>query len=178
MSYSSLFGYLTGEIVLTITAFVILIADALRHAKEDVATRNQRMAVWTLVGLGVTAIVYAIQFSSGNANFAEGMLVINPLNLFFKEVVLLITAITVFFSMEESISEYVGEYYAMILFGTLGMVFLVTSENLLMIFVSLELLSLCLYALVGFQKRILRSAEGALKYFVFGRSPRASCSLA
>ena len=168
MNYTSLFGYLFGEVVLTAAAFVILISDVMVHRKDDVGARNLRMARWTLAGLALAAVVYAIQFSNGNANFADGMLVINPLNLFFKQVVLAIAAITVCFSMEEPVSKHVGEYYAMILFGTIGMAFLVTSENLLMIFVSLELLSLCLYALVGFQKQILRSAEGAMKYFVFG----------
>jgi len=168
MNYLSLLAYLSGEVVLTVAAFVILIADVTFYRNQDAGTRNRRMALWTLVGLAATAAVYAIQFSSPNANFGDGTLVVNPLNLFFKEAILVITGITVFFSMEEPVSEHVGEYYAMILFGTIGMAFLVTSENLLMIFVSLELLSLCLYALVGFQKRILRSAEGAMKYFVFG----------
>jgi NADH-quinone oxidoreductase subunit N len=168
MNYASLFMNLFGEIVLTAAAFLVLVADVMLYRKQKPAERNHRLARWTLAGLGTAAVVYFIQLGSAPVNFADGMLVINPLNLFFKEVVLVITAITVFFSMEEPISEHVGEYYAMVLFGAIGMVFLVTSENLLMIFVSLELLSLCLYALVGFQKRILRSAEGAMKYFVFG----------
>ena len=168
MNYTSLFGYLLGEVVLTAAAFIVLIADVMCHRKDDVGARNQRMAWWTLTGLFLAAVVYAIQFAQGNANFADGTLVINPLNLFFKEVILVITAITVFFSMEEPVSKHVGEYYAMILFAAIGMAFLVTSENLLMIFVSIELLSLSLYALVGFQKQILRSAEGAMKYFAFG----------
>lgn len=168
MSYTALFASLFGEVVLTATAFAVLLGDVMCFRKAGQSERNQRMARWTLTGLAITAVVYWVQFSSAPANFGEGMLVINPLNLFFKEVMLAITAVTVFFSMEESVSEHVGEYYAMILFGTIGMAFLVTSENLLMIFVSLELLSLCLYALVGFQKKILRSAEGAMKYFVFG----------
>jgi NADH-quinone oxidoreductase subunit N len=168
MNYTALFGHLFGEILLTLTAFAVLIADVAFFRKDDLGARNRRMARWTLVGLVAAAVTYWVQGSFGNANFGDGALVINPLNLFFRQIILVITAVTVFFSMEEPVSENIGEYYAMILFGTLGMVFLVTSENLLMIFVSLELLSLCLYALVGFQKRVLRSAEGAMKYFVFG----------
>src|SRR5438876_8438115 len=56
----------------------------------------------------------------------------------------------------------------MLLLATVGMMFLVSSENILMIFVSLELLSLSLYIMTAFNKRNLKSAEAALKYFLFG----------
>ena len=61
-----------------------------------------------------------------------------------------------------------GEYLALILLATVGMMFLVSSEEMLMIFVSLELTSLSLYILTAFNKQNLKSAEAALKYFLFG----------
>ena len=61
-----------------------------------------------------------------------------------------------------------GEYFLLLLLATLGMMFLVSSENLLMLFVSLELLSLSLYIMTAFNKRHRPSAESALKYFLFG----------
>ena len=63
---------------------------------------------------------------------------------------------------------HVGEYLALILFATVGMMFLVSSQNILVIFISLELLSLSLYILTAFKKRSTQSAEAALKYFLFG----------
>ena len=61
-----------------------------------------------------------------------------------------------------------GEYLALILLATVGMMFLVSSEDILMIFISLELTSLSLYILTAFNKRNRKSAEAALKYFLFG----------
>src|SRR6185503_7359287 len=65
-------------------------------------------------------------------------------------------------------TDHVGEFFALLLLATVGMMFLVSSEELLMIFVSLELTSLSLYILTAFNKRIPTSAEAALKYFLFG----------
>jgi NADH-quinone oxidoreductase subunit N len=68
---------------------------------------------------------------------------------------------------------HVSEYLALILFATTGMMFLVSSQNILLIFISLELLSLSLYILAAFNKRSAQSAEAALKYFLFGGASAA-----
>ncbi|SDK16909.1 NADH dehydrogenase subunit N [Methylophilus rhizosphaerae] len=61
-----------------------------------------------------------------------------------------------------------GEFYAMVLFGLLGMMIMVSGHNLLLIYIGLELLSLCLYALVAFDRENPRASEAAMKYFVLG----------
>jgi NADH-quinone oxidoreductase subunit N len=61
----------------------------------------------------------------------------------------------------------------MLLLGATGMLLMVSTENLLMIFVSLELTSLSLYVMTAFDKRNPRSAEAALKYFLFGSAAAA-----
>ena len=71
-------------------------------------------------------------------------------------------------SMESKFTEHVGEYLSLILLATVGMMLLVSSVDLLMIFISLELTSLSLYILTAFNKRNIKSAEAALKYFLFG----------
>jgi NADH-quinone oxidoreductase subunit N len=69
---------------------------------------------------------------------------------------------------DSNFTDHVGEYFALLLLATAGMMFLVSTENLLLIFVSLELLSLCLYIMTAFNKQNVQSAEAALKYFLFG----------
>src|SRR5205807_400734 len=66
-----------------------------------------------------------------------------------------------------------GEYLGMILLGTSGLMFLVGSEELLMIFIGLELTSLSLYVLTAFDKSDIHSAEAGLKYFLFGSTASA-----
>ncbi len=65
-------------------------------------------------------------------------------------------------------TAHAGEYVAMLLFAVLGMLLLVSAENLLMVFLALEMTSLSLYILAAFDKRQVKSAEAALKYFLFG----------
>lgn len=63
---------------------------------------------------------------------------------------------------------YRGEFYAMVLFCLLGMMIMVSGHNLLTIYIGLELLSLCLYSLVAFDRDNPRASEAAMKYFVLG----------
>ncbi|EEF22756.1 NADH dehydrogenase, putative, partial [Ricinus communis] len=63
---------------------------------------------------------------------------------------------------------YRGEFYAMVLFGLLGMMIMVSGHNMLTIYIGLELLSLCLYSLVAFDRDNPRASESAMKYFVLG----------
>jgi NADH-quinone oxidoreductase subunit N len=61
-----------------------------------------------------------------------------------------------------------GEYYALILFAILGMMIMISGHSMLTIYMGLELLSLCLYALVAFDRDNARATEAAMKYFVLG----------
>ena len=81
---------------------------------------------------------------------------------------LALTVFTVLISIESNFTTHVGEYLALILLATVGMMFMVSAEDILMIFVSLEMTSLSLYILTAFNKRNIKSAEAALKYFLFG----------
>jgi NADH-quinone oxidoreductase subunit N len=83
-------------------------------------------------------------------------------------VLLVLTALTALVSISGTFTEHVGEYFALVLFATVGMLLLVSADNLLMLFLALELTSLSLYVLVAFNKRSIQSAEAALKYFLFG----------
>jgi NADH-quinone oxidoreductase subunit N len=101
-------------------------------------------------------------------NLFNGMFVVDSLTNVVKAAILGLTIFTVVLSTSGKFTEHVGEYLALILLATVGMMFLVSAEDLLMIFIALELLSLSLYVLTAFNKRNIKSAEAALKYFLFG----------
>jgi NADH-quinone oxidoreductase subunit N len=101
-------------------------------------------------------------------NLADGMLVVDPLTQLVKVILLSLTICTLLLTVNTDFTNHTGEFFALILLATLGMMFLVSSEDILMIFVSLELTSLSLYILTAFDKRNVKSAEAALKYFLFG----------
>ena len=64
--------------------------------------------------------------------------------------------------------KYTGEYYSLLIFSLIGMGIMISSPDLLVIFLGLEILSLCLYVLTGFMKIVPTGIEGAVKYFLLG----------
>jgi NADH-quinone oxidoreductase subunit N len=101
------------------------------------------------------------------------MLVISAQTQLVQIALLILTIFVILLSIESTFTAHVGEYLALILIATTGMMFLVASQNILLIFISLELLSLTLYILAAFNKRSAQSAEAALKYFLFGGASAA-----
>jgi len=105
--------------------------------------------------------------------YFEGMFVVDPLTVVVKPLLLAMTIFTAIIAIPGEFTEHVGEFFALVLLATLGMLLLVSTENLLLVFISLELLSLSLYILTAFNKRNFRSAEAALKYFLVGSASAA-----
>jgi len=164
--YVDLFTLTAPEILVVVTAFVVLLVDLMEMRKKPIRARMLTAAVISSVGCVVSFFWLSQMVASGKSY--EGMLVIDPLTQLIKQIVLVMTIFTALISIESNFTDHVGEYFFLILLATVGMMFLVSSENLLMIFVSLELLSLSLYVLTAFNKQNIRSAEAALKYFLFG----------
>ena len=166
MNYSDLFVLVVPETLVVITAFVVLLVDLAEMRQRPVRIRMLTGAVIAVVGCLVS--FYWLSQTGEPSKYFDGMLVIDPLTQLLKQIVLVMTVFTALMSIESSFTEHVGEYFFLILLATVGMMFLVSSENLLMIFVALELLSLSLYVLTAFNKQNVNSAEAALKYFLFG----------
>jgi NADH-quinone oxidoreductase subunit N len=103
-----------------------------------------------------------------DANFGDGMLVLNLLTRVVKVALLATTCVALLLTVETQVTSHVGEYFAVILSGLAGMMFLVSTEDILMLFIALELSSLSLYILTAFDTTDRLSTEAALKYFLFG----------
>ena len=161
--------YFSPEILLVIFAVAVVLLDLVVKDRESIA-----VAYLSLVGLGcVFAAVLITHFSFGNADPVSlflGMVRLDVFSTFFKILLLLATAATVLFSLrsEELDARLKGEYYALLLAITLGMFLMASSTNLLMIFISLETVSLTSYILAGFLTHNPRSSEAAFKYITYG----------
>src|SRR6266850_6055223 len=165
MSYLELLKLAAPEAIVVLTALAVL-TIGLTTARAQVL--GPIVAV-----LGVALAIGAVLMLPSHANLFGGMLVISPLNSLFKIVCLALTIATVpLISSEKSLPN-PGEYIAMLLLGSVGLMLLVGSEELLMIFIGLELLGLSLYVLAAFDKTDMRSAEAGLKYFLFGSTSSA-----
>ena len=113
------------------------------------------------------ALVVLEKFPAQGA-LPAGMLVVNPLTQLVQIALLALAILVLLLADSARFTTHVGEYCALILFATTAMMLLVSTQNLLVIFITIEFLSLSLYILTGFDKQSPHSAEAALKYFLFG----------
>jgi len=166
VDYFQILRLAAPETVVVITALVVLAVDLLVLRHESLPLR---FGVGALVGgLGCVAAIFFAVGRHDVANLFDGMFMVDPVSNVVKGAMLVLTIFTMAVSTLGKFTEHVGEYLALILLATVGMMFLVSTEDLLMIFIALELLSLSLYVLTAFNKRNIKSAEAALKYFLFG----------
>jgi len=166
MSYTSLLVLLLPEVMVTAGALVVLAMDLGSLRREANATRHVTLA-WVSTAFCLAAVFCLIAFGRP-VRMDSSMLVLDRLSLLMKLAMLALTVMTVWMTSGTHFTRHVGEYYAILLLATVGMMFLVSTEHLLMIFVALELLSLSLYILTAFDKSDVRAAEAGLKYFLFG----------
>jgi NADH-quinone oxidoreductase subunit N len=166
VSYLELLRLAAPEAVMVLTVLVVLAADL--FALGGLELRFRLLIGGMISCVGCAAAIACMLALPQNATFLEGMLVVTPLTQFIKIALLVLTILTIGISVDTDFTTHVGEYFALILLAAVGMMFLVSSEDILMIFISLELTSLSLYILTAFNKRNPKSAEAALKYFLVG----------
>jgi len=166
VSYLDLLKLAAPETVVVITAFAVLAADL--TTMRDLETRFRFIIGGMIACVGCAAAIAWMCAIQPHGNAAGGMFVTDPLTAFAKVAILVLTVLTVLLSFDSQFTTHVGEYLALVLLAAVGMMFLVSAEDILMIFVSLEMTSLSLYILTAFNKRNAKSAEAALKYFLLG----------
>ncbi len=172
--------YFYPEIILSGTVLLLVILDLVIQNKRVL---GPFAALGCLLSIGAAFQLYGgfvpflrqlLTFSS-LALIDEGwlfhrMIVLDNFSLFFKVVSLLAALLVVWMSVDchEVRQIYQGEYYTVLLASTLGMFFMASSTNLLMAYLSLELVSLTSYILTGSLHHNRRSSEAALKYLIYG----------
>ncbi|MHB1307183.1 MAG: NADH-quinone oxidoreductase subunit N [Limisphaerales bacterium] len=164
--YLALLPLVAPEIALVLTGLAVLLVDLSIMRGEPVPQRNLMAAAITALG-GILALLWLFNVP-GQASVAHGIFVVDALTQWVKMAVLIMTLFTAGLSTGQRFTEHVGEYFSLLLMATVGMMFLVSTEDLLMLFVALELTSLSLYILTAFNHREAKSAEAGLKYFLFG----------
>jgi NADH-quinone oxidoreductase subunit N len=165
VSYLELLRLVSPEAVVVVTALVVL-SIGLTSSRAGTICSG-------IAALGLAVAIAAVPMSPRNASLFGGMLVITPLASLFKVICLGLAFFTVCLVRSEKSLRNPGEYLAIILLATVGLMLLVGSEELLMIFIGLELLGLSLYVLAAFDRTDVRSAEAGLKYFLFGSTSSA-----
>jgi NADH-quinone oxidoreductase subunit N len=166
------------EIILTVTACLALVIEVILP---------YRLSKWTahfsLAGIALALISLGAQFVSIGGTFRLdalqnltavggflGMIRVDGFALVFKAIFLIAAALAILIAMRylDIEREQHGEYYALVLFATVGMMFLGSGYDLISLYISLELMAVTFYVLVAFTKRERRSNEAGMKYFLLG----------
>jgi NADH-quinone oxidoreductase subunit N len=151
------------ELILSGTILSLIVLDLLAHNKRS-------LAMIALLGSAAALIATFDLYGAQPGWLFHRMMILDNFSLFFKVVALAATILCIWMSLgsNEIKQVYQGEYYTLLLTCTLGMLFMASSSNLLMAYLSLELVSLTSYVLTGFLPHNRRSSEAALKYLIYG----------
>lgn len=153
------------ELIVAAAGVLVMIYDSFVPRQRSVT------GMISLAGLAAAAIALGMMWSgSGAATAWNGMVVTDSLRLSFSFVFLLVTAMTILISTVWTDRENVpvGEYHALLMFATFGMMLMAAGNDLVVLFLGLETLSISTYVMAGLRKGDLKSNESAMKYFILG----------
>ncbi len=155
-------GAIAPELALAAFGLVLLVADLIVSDKRKLAH----------LSLGILAISAFLLFRLGDLSTSAygGQVSIDPFASYFKFIFLIAAALTIGISTRylDIEREHHGEYYALILFATMGMMFMASGTDLVTLYIGLETMAIATYVLVGFLRGNQRSNEASLKYFLLG----------
>lgn len=152
------------ELILICTALILLLLDLMVKRKETVAFVG---VLGTLLSAYVSFKLYALGWSD---SVLLGMFAFDGYANFFKLIFYVNLILTIFISLKYMVIEKAsfGEYYALLLLATSGMMIMAGATDLIILYLGLELMALSTYILAGLIRGQLRSSEAALKYFFLG----------
>ena len=158
------------EIAVSITLVLLVLVDLI------MGNNKKYLPYVAILGLAAAGYFIIEQFGMNSLAFvskgSRGMVVADPFGAFFKGIVVFASLFVVYFSTAsdeiKSSFERHGEYYTLIFGMILGMFFMIAASDLIVIYLSLELVSLSSYVLAGFTKTSLRNSEASLKYVIYG----------
>jgi len=160
------------ELVLGVFGIIVMMADAVLKPGQS----RKSLGLISLVGAcaSIAATFCQIAWMHRDPSFTNpgwfGMVRVDNFAIFFHLLIPAIAAICILASLEYLDAQNIrsGEYYALILFGTVGMVLMSSAIELVLIFIALEISSISTYVLAGYRRRNASSAESSIKYFLLG----------
>jgi NADH-quinone oxidoreductase subunit N len=153
------------EIVLSIFGMIVMVLEPLLDEEKGQKLLGLIALVGALAGIGAT---WFMAQAPGLAFW--NMVKVDQFSVFFHVLVIAIAAVVILSSYEYMAVQRIraGEYYALILFGVVGMTLMSSAIELVLIFIALEISSISSYVLAGFRRHEASSAESSLKYFLLG----------
>ena len=170
MNYADLFRVTLPETALEVATLLVLVVDLGFLRKAALETREAVATILGVIGCAAALVLLPFQANGGLTypDSANVMLATGGYTAIAQAGILTLTVLTLFLLVGSDFTKHVGEYVAVVLMAATGGLLIAGAQDLLVIFVGLELLSLGLYILTAFAKRSEKSAEGAMKYYLFG----------
>lgn len=155
------------ETIIAVTGIVVMLYDCFFPKQRSITSGL------ALIGITGSAAALAWLWSGTSgvpASTWNGMISTDNLRLSFSFVFLLVSALTILVSTiwTEREDVPIGEYHALLLFATFGMMFMSAGNDMVIIFLGLETLSIATYVMAGLRRADLKSNESAVKYFILG----------
>ncbi|OIJ11728.1 NADH-quinone oxidoreductase subunit N [Anaerobacillus alkalilacustris] len=169
-AFNADWSLMTPEIVLAILALTVFTIDF----TTGIRGKKPFIGILSVLSLLITIILVVI-FNQTPGSIGATF-VVDPYAMLFKIVILIGVALVIINSMsymEKHHEMYQGELYSLLLFAALGAMLMVSSADLITLFIGLEILSISSYCLAGFRKSQAKSSEAALKYVVLGGTASA-----
>jgi NADH-quinone oxidoreductase subunit N len=159
------FGIIAPELILSAFALAVLLLGVFYPR----AGRSDHLGYVSLAGI-VVAFFYTIPLIGTSQYAFNNMIAADGFGTFFKVTFLIIALLTVLISIgyAKRVDIDFGEYYALIMFSTVGMMLMAAGTSLITIFLGLETMSISIYVLAGMITGDRKSVESALKYFLLG----------
>jgi NADH-quinone oxidoreductase subunit N len=157
------------EVILTLTGAAVMVFDASMPGQWPRRPLGWVAAIGTTIALW--ASLWQLSLPDGTAYFAAYPTVeTSAFTVFFHVLICGIVLVTLLLSLDTlpEHSHHQGEFYALIVFGAVGMCLLTSAVELLVVFISLEISSISTYILTGYRKQTARGPEAAIKYFLLG----------
>ena len=161
---------LLPELILTIAGVLIMLAEPML---KPGASRKPLgwLAIFATLFAGIASLYQLHVFNLHGAitGFSANILV-DPFSIFFHLLIAAVVLATLLGSLDyfEGFASHAGEYFALVLFGAVGMMLMTCSVELLMVFIGLEISSISTYILAGFRKGKAAGVESSVKYFLLG----------
>ena len=162
---------LLPELVLTVAGVLIMLADSMLKPGASRKLLGWFAVVATvLAGAASYYQLIAVERHQGALLGFSGTIQVDAFSVFFHLVIAAVVLVTLLGSLDyfEGNALHAGEYFALVLFGAVGMFLMTCSAELLMVFIGLEISSISTYIMAGFRKGNGAGAESSLKYFLLG----------
>jgi NADH-quinone oxidoreductase subunit N len=157
---------LLPEIILTLTGVFIMLAEPLLPAGQT----RKPLGWLAILGTLAAGLASWYQLGFGTIHGYFGTIQVDAFSVFFHLLISAIVLVTLLSSLDyfEGHATHAGEYFALVLFGAVGMMLMTCSVELLMVFVGLEISSISTYIMAGFRKGQASATESSIKYFLLG----------